>query len=72
MGSRFYDLRLNERVRDPNSGEPVRVYECFEKDGALHFRCTICAVTVFGKRNLDSHIEGKKHKANMAEFEMGK
>jgi hypothetical protein len=37
-----------------------------EERGVLNFKCELCDVTVFGKKNMDSHIEGKKHLSKVA------
>jgi hypothetical protein len=39
-----------------NSSTKVR-----EEAGTLNIRCRICEMTIFGLRNFNSHIEGKKH-----------
>jgi hypothetical protein len=64
LGTRYNDLRLNQRVLDQR-GQPLNVFGDSEESGVLTFRCNLCAVSVQGKRNIDSHIEGKKHLARI-------
>jgi hypothetical protein len=70
LGSRFNDPQLNARVRDKNdfSAEPFNVFACAEELGVFVFSCAVCKIQVSGKKNIDSHIEGKRHKTKMAEF----
>jgi hypothetical protein len=67
LGSRYGDLRLNARVVDPR-GQPLNVFSDSEENGNLTFRCHVCAVEVQGKKNIDSHIEGRKHAQNLESF----
>jgi hypothetical protein len=64
LGTRFNDHRLNERVI--SDGKLVQVFSCVEREGVFLFECHLCQLAVTGKRNIDSHAEGKKHKVNMA------
>ena len=60
LSSQFDDPRLKQRfVKD--GGDPAAMFQCWEDRGTVNFRCEICEITVFGKKNLDAHIEGKKH-----------
>ena len=67
LGTRFGDLRLNERVLDKR-GQPLVVFTAHEEHGLLSFRCQVCDVTTQGKRNFDSHIDGKKHNLKILSF----
>ena len=37
-----------------------------KESGTLNIRCRICEMTIFGIRNLNSHIAGKKHEAKIS------
>lgn len=64
LSSQFNDPRLGQKfARD--GGDPVLLYQCWEDRGIVNFRCELCEVTVFGKKNLDAHIEGKRHVTNL-------
>ncbi len=39
-------------------------------DGCLQFTCRVCSITVLGKKNIDSHLDGKKHAAKMVDWEV--
>ena len=67
LGTRFNDLRLNERVLDKR-GQPLVVFTAQEVNGLLSFRCHVCDVVTQGKRNFDSHIDGKKHNLKILSF----
>jgi len=62
-GSRYGEPRLNQRARrkvGPGQQE-LQVFSVEEESGTLNIRCKVCEMTVYGIRNLNSHIEGKKH-----------
>lgn len=65
---KFNDSSLNTRVEDLSTGKIFALYEYSLHEGAYSFECKACGVTTYGKRNLDSHVTGKKHLANMSNF----
>jgi len=69
LGAQFNDPRLNTMVtRKAGDAESFPLYRFWEEGGALFFKCAVCSVQVYGKRNLDCHISGKKHATNMLDF----
>ena len=69
LGSSFNDMRLNLRVVNPTGGE-MDVFGSSVIDGVLQFKCEICNISVLGKRNIESHLTGKKHKAKMEDYKI--
>jgi len=69
LGTTFNDMRLNMRVLSPTGGE-LDVFSSSIIDGVLQFKCEICSITVLGKRNIESHMLGKKHKAKLDDFKV--
>ena len=69
LGTTFNDMRLNMRVLSPTGGE-LDVFSSSIIDGVLQFKCEICGITVLGKRNIESHMLGKKHKAKLDDFKV--
>lgn len=63
LGSQFQDVRLNLQFFD-SQGNVKPMFKGWEEKGTIHFRCELCEITVFGKKNIDSHIEGRKHLQN--------
>ena len=62
--SRYGDQRLGQRARHLTGGGGGEVREVFrvrEEGDTLNIRCQVCEMTVFGLRNLNNHINGKKH-----------
>mgnify|MGYP006995578404 CR=1 FL=1 len=37
-----------------------------KESGTLNIRCRICEMTIFGIRNLNSHIAGKKNEGKIS------
>ena len=37
-----------------------------KESGTLNICCSICEMTIFGIRNLNSHLAGKKHEAKIS------
>jgi rubrerythrin len=82
LGSQFADMRLNMRVKrvggkpDPaakdeaGEKEEMSVLSSATVDGCLQFTCRVCSITVLGKKNIDSHLDGKKHAAKMVDWEV--
>merc|ERR1719334_931586 len=60
LGTLHGDIRLNQRARQ-EGGEATDVFVVTEETGTLNIRCKVCEMTIFGIRNLNSHIAGKKH-----------
>ena len=63
--SRFGDERLSQRARRDN-GNWQEVFTVTEETDTLSIRCKLCERTVFGLRNLGSHIAGKKHQGKFS------
>ena len=62
--SRYGDLRLGQKARHITGGGGGGVREVFlvrEEGDTLNIRCQVCEMTVFGLKNLNNHINGKKH-----------
>ena len=63
--SRYGDPRLGQRARHlTGGGEAGGVRDVFlvrEEGDTLNIRCQVCEMTVFGLKNLNNHIIGKKH-----------
>ena len=70
IGTIFADPSLNENYVEPDSGEIKPIFTYTEDRGNIHIRCEICDLTALGKQNLDTHIGGKKHRANIKKYEM--
>ncbi len=70
LGTLFADPSLNENYVEPESGEIKPIYTHKEERGNIIVRCEICDLQAIGKFNLDSHRNGKKHKANVEKYEM--
>ena len=70
MGTLFSDPTLNENFVEPETGEIKPIYTYKEEAGKIIVRCEICQLNATGKYNLDTHREGKKHRANIQKFEM--
>ena len=63
LGSKFGDKRLNQTARHL-SGAVVDVFRVREEEAnTLNIKCQVCQVTVYGLKNLNNHINGKKHQA---------
>ena len=61
LGSRYGDPRLDWRARHVGGGGGVvEVFKVKEEGDTISIRCQICETTVFGLRNLNQHINGKK------------
>ena len=67
LGSEFNDFRLNLRVVDAKGIEKDAYTSCLV-EGTLQFKCEVCDISVFGKRNIESHMEGRRHKGNLINF----
>ena len=61
--SRYGDLRLGQRARHLTGvgGGVKEVFLVREEGDTLNIRCQVCEMTVFGLKNLNNHINGKKH-----------
>ena len=74
LGSQFNDMKLNMKVKRIVEGKPsseeINVLSSAMVEGTLQFTCNVCTVTVLGKKNMDSHLEGKKHAAKMVDWEI--
>ena len=70
MGAIFNDGTLNIQYVDPESGEINPIFTHKNENNRIIVRCEICDLTVVGKVSLDTHRTGKKHKANIAKYEM--
>jgi len=64
-GSRYGDIRLNQRARQDH-GPETEVFLVTEEAETLNIRCRVCEMTIFGVRNLNSHIAGKKHQGKFS------
>eukprot|EP00092_Neocalanus_flemingeri_P001633 GFUD01001743.1.p1 GENE.GFUD01001743.1~~GFUD01001743.1.p1 ORF type:complete len:1274 (+),score=352.69 GFUD01001743.1:59-3880(+) len=64
-GTRYGDIRLNQRARK-EGGPPTEVFIVTEEMDSLNIRCKVCEMTIFGVRNLNSHIAGKKHQGKFS------
>ena len=70
MGTLFADPSLNEQYIEPETGEIKPIFTHKEEGGNVFVRCEICQLQAIGKYNLDTHRGGKKHRANIAKYEM--
>ena len=69
LGTLYADFRLNMRVYDLTSGQEKDVFTSTKSaDGNRMFKCEICGITVTGKRNLETHLMGKKHLAKLGDY----
>ena len=66
----YYNTTLNIQYVDPESGEINPIFTHKNENNRIIVRCEICDLTVVGKVSLDTHRTGKKHKANIAKYEM--
>jgi len=70
LGSEYDDDRLNMKVRkkgDPQAVEKSVIKKQVSFD-VIHLQCQVCNISVYGKRNLDTHLVGKRHEGNMADY----
>ena len=67
LGETFGDPSLDARF-EGKDGRVQKLYHFQLKDGQTNLTCVACGVTVSGKRNLDVHISGKRHKFTMADL----
>ena len=66
-GSKYGDSRLGQKARHLTGGGGVRdVFLVKEEGDTLNIRCQVCEMTVFGLRNVNTHIIGKKHQAKFS------
>jgi len=65
LGTLHGDIRLNQRARQ-DGGPETDVFVVTEETGTLNIRCKVCEMTIFGVRNLNSHIAGKKHQGKFS------
>ena len=65
LGTLYGDIRLNQRARQ-DGGPATDVFVVTEETGTLNIRCKVCEMTIFGVRNLNSHIAGKKHQGKFS------
>jgi len=57
------------RVYDLTSGQEKDVFTSSKSaDGNRLFKCEICTITVTGKRNLETHLVGKKHLGKLGSY----
>ena len=70
LGALFNDPSLNEKYIDKETGEPKPYFTHKEERGCVYIKCHICDLQVVGKRNLDTHIEGKKHRNKASSYTM--
>ena len=70
LGAIFNDGTLNLQYVEPDSGEINPIFTYTEEAGSLKVRCELCNLQVVGKTSLDTHRDGKKHKANIEKYEM--
>lgn len=70
LGAIFNDGTLNLQYVEPDSGEINPIFTYTEEAGSLKVRCELCDLQVVGKTSLDTHRDGKKHKANIEKYEM--
>ena len=71
LGTLYNDFRLNLKVYDKETGEESAVVTSIANgDGSTGFQCTVCNLMVTGKRNMESHLEGKKHNAKIGEYKV--
>ena len=68
LGKEFNDYRLNQQVKDLQGGPDKDVFTSSFVEGNLQFKCEICNITVLGKRNMEGHMFGRKHKTKLEEF----
>ena len=69
LGKEFNDFRLNLRVLD-KQGEEKDVFTSCLTGTTLTFRCAVCDISVFGKRNIESHMQGRRHFSALANFQI--
>jgi len=70
LGSEYDDDRLNMMVKKKNDPQAVEM-NIIKKTvtfDVTHLQCQVCNISVYGKRNLDTHLVGKRHEGNMADF----
>jgi hypothetical protein len=76
LGTEFNDMRLNMRVKrkavdgGQECGTEMNVISSTMVDGSLQFTCCVCSVSVLGKKNIDSHLDGKKHNGKMVDWDV--
>ena len=70
LGAIFADPSLNENYVEPETGEIKPIFSYTEEKGNIFVRCEVCNLVAVGKRNLDTHIGGKKHRNNLSKLEM--
>jgi len=66
LGVQFGDPSLNARFEPKEGADPEPLFQFSLNAGVTNLTCRACGVTVIGKRNLDVHLQGKRHKATMA------
>ena len=67
LGARYGDLRLDQEARHLAGGGAVMdVFRVREEGDTISIRCQLCETTVFGLRNLNNHISGKKHESKFS------
>ena len=70
LGTMYNEPRLNSKVKDPDSGETRDLYTCDTSGGSAQFLCTVCNVSASGIRGMQSHMNGRKHRDKLANFEV--
>jgi len=70
LGSEFNDDRLNQMVKKKNDphAEYISVIQKIVTYDVLHLKCQVCNISVYGKKNLDTHLDGKRHLISMADY----
>merc|ERR1712012_633750 len=63
MDKMYDELWAKKRELNP-------IFTYTEEAGSLKVRCELCNLQVVGKTSLDTHRDGKKHKANIEKYEM--
>ena len=69
LGKEFNDFRLNLRGLDEKGGEKD-VFASRLEGISLQFHCVVCDIFVFGKRNIESHMQGRRHSLALANFQI--
>ena len=69
IGRKFGDERLNQTARHISGGGGViDVFRVKEEGDTLNIKCQVCEVTVYGLKNLNNHINGKRHQSKFSQM----
>lgn len=70
LGSQFNDPRLNQKWLDPEVGTERPVFRSWVEQGLLKMECSVCGITVNGKKTMESHMSGRKHLTKLKDFQV--